>query len=99
MDYEETHEITKETGLAEYDRSDPCAKGTNPLAAVLLVLYRAATIGLAHQGCKTPSLVPIIRLLGTSGQEFTLDRRRQGAYKKVEALLSEPIFTLLPTGI
>ena len=32
-------------------------------------------------------------------QEFTLDRRGQGAYKKVEALLSEPIFTLLPTGI
>ena len=69
------------------------------MASIERTAYPRFKPSLTADELQTLLQVPIIPVLGTSGQEFTLDRRGQGAYKKVEALLSEPIFTLLPTGI
>jgi hypothetical protein len=44
--------------------------------------------------------VPIIRLLGTNLAGFPSENGRESiSYKTEKALLSEPILTLLPTGI
>ena len=60
-----------------------------------LVLLHIPTL-LLHRRLR----VPIIRLLGTNLAGFPSENGRESiSYKTEKALLSEPILTLLPTGI
>jgi len=56
------------------------------------------TLPLLYTTC--PCVVPIIRLPGINLAGFPSENGRESMpYKTEKALLSEPIFTLLPTGI